>query len=60
MPVEGKLTLGSGSFNRYNPLDPEPARKSICYIFFATQAAEVEVDTETGKVDVLQILPPMM
>jgi CO/xanthine dehydrogenase Mo-binding subunit len=55
--LEGKLTLGSGSFNPdTTPLDPETGQGNPYATYsFATQAAEVEVDTETGKVDVLRI-----
>ena len=56
--AEGKLTLGSGYFNPdTTKLDPATG-SGVPYATyaFATQTAAVEVDTETGKVEVLQII----
>ncbi|KKM10393.1 nicotinate dehydrogenase medium molybdopterin subunit [Clostridiales bacterium PH28_bin88] len=56
--AEGRLTLGSGWFNpNTTKLDPDTG-SGIPYATyaFATQVAEVEVDTETGKVQVLNIV----
>lgn len=55
--LEGKLTLGSGWFNPdTTKLDPEKGQGTPYAAYaFATQAVEVEVDTETGKVEVLRI-----
>lgn len=56
--AEGKLTLGSGYFNpATTQLDPDTG-KGIPYATyaFAAQVAEVEVDTDTGKVEVLNIV----
>ncbi|MCO1602367.1 xanthine dehydrogenase family protein molybdopterin-binding subunit [Desulfosporosinus nitroreducens] len=55
---KGILTLGHGSYNPVTTmLDPETG-KGIPYATyaFATQVAEVEVDTETGIVEVKQIV----
>ena len=55
--AQGKLTLGSGWFNpETTKLDPETGY-GIPYATyaFATQVAEVEVDTITGEVQVLKI-----
>jgi CO/xanthine dehydrogenase Mo-binding subunit len=54
----GKLTLGSGMFNpETTSLDPETgAGIPYATYAFATQAAEVEVDTETGEVCVLRLV----
>lgn len=55
---EGILTLGHGSFNPDTTrLDPETGQ-GIPYATyaFATQVAEVEVDTDTGIVEVLKIV----
>lgn len=54
----GILTLGHGSYNPVTTaLDPETGR-GIPYATyaFATQVAEIEVDTETGIVEVKQIV----
>lgn len=54
---QGKLTLGSGWFNpATTTLDPETGY-GIPYgtYAFATQVVDVEVDTETGRVEVLKI-----
>lgn len=54
----GKLILGCGSFNPdTTKLDPETGygRPYGTYAF-ATQVAEVEVDTQTGKVEVINIV----
>ncbi|MGI6677957.1 MAG: xanthine dehydrogenase family protein molybdopterin-binding subunit [Dehalobacterium sp.] len=55
--VEGKLTVGSGRFNPdTTKLDQETGQGDPYATYsFATQAVEVEVDTETGKVEVLRI-----
>lgn len=55
--LEGKLTLGSGWFNPdTTKLNQETGQGTPYATYaFATQAAEVEVDTETGKVEVLRI-----
>lgn len=55
--TKGRLTLGSGRFNpETTALDPETG-KGVPYgtYAFATQVAEVVVDTKTGQVDVLKI-----
>jgi CO/xanthine dehydrogenase Mo-binding subunit len=55
---EGRIALGHGCFNpTTSPLDEETG-KGIPYATyaFATQWAEVEVDTETGEVTVLKIV----
>jgi CO/xanthine dehydrogenase Mo-binding subunit len=54
----GRLTLGSGWFNpETTSLDPETgAGIPYATYAFATQAAEVEVDTGTGEVRVLRIV----
>ncbi|MGB9660512.1 MAG: xanthine dehydrogenase family protein molybdopterin-binding subunit [Moorellaceae bacterium] len=54
----GKLTLGHGWFNpETTKLDPETG-SGIPYATyaFATQVAEVEVDTDTGRVEVKKIV----
>lgn len=54
---EGKLTLGHGSFNpATTELDEEGMGNPYATYAFATQWAEVEVDTETGEVTVLKIV----
>lgn len=55
---KGRLALGSGRFNpNTTVLDPETGSGIPYATFaFATQVAEVEVDTETGKVEVLNIV----
>lgn len=55
---KGILTIGHGSYNpTTTTLDPETG-KGVPYetYAFATQVAEVEVDTETGIVEVIQIV----
>lgn len=56
--TRGKLTFGSGWFNPdTTSLDIEDGQgKPYATYAFATQVAEVEVDTETGKVEVLTIV----
>lgn len=55
---KGKLTLGSGWFNPDTTgLNPETGHGSPYAAYaFATQIAEVEVDTLTGEVEVLKIV----
>lgn len=55
---KGKLTLGSGWFNPdTTTLDEHTGYgKPYATYAFATQIVEVEVDTETGRVEVLKIL----
>ncbi len=55
--LNGRLTAGSGWFNpETTSLDKATGQGSPYATYsFATQAAEVEVDTETGKVEVLRI-----
>lgn len=55
---KGKLTLGSGSFNPDTTGLDDETGYGIPYgtYAFATQVAEVEVDTATGKVDVLRLV----
>ena len=55
--VKGWPPLGSASFNPPTiPLDPETGQgKPFATYVYATQVAEVEVDDETGEVDVLRI-----
>lgn len=54
---KGKLTLGSGWFNPdTTSLDENTSfGKPYATYAFATQVVEVEVDTETGRVEVLRI-----
>ncbi|MEW5898467.1 MAG: molybdopterin cofactor-binding domain-containing protein [Bacillota bacterium] len=55
--ARGKLTLGSGWFNPPTTvLDGAGQGVPYATYSFATQVAEVEVDTETGKVRVLRIV----
>jgi len=56
--VLGRPPLGSASYNPPTvPLDPETGQgKPFNTYVYATQIAEVEVDTETGRVDVLRIV----
>jgi len=56
--AEGRLTVGSGYFNPdTTKLDPaDGSGRPYATYAFATQTAEVEVDTETGKVEVLKII----
>ena len=56
--MKGKLTLGHGWFNPATTgLDASTGEGSPYGTYaFATQVAEVEVDTETGKVEVLRIV----
>lgn len=53
----GLTIIGKGSFHTNGePLDPIDGQSPIIDVFlFGTQVAEVEVDTETGKVDVINI-----
>jgi CO/xanthine dehydrogenase Mo-binding subunit len=55
---DGLLTLGHGSFNPDTTELDKESGKGIPYATyaFATQWAEVEVDTETGEVTVLKIV----
>lgn len=55
---KGKLTLGHGWFNPDTTgLDPETGHGSPFGTYaFATQIVEVEVDTKTGKVEVLKVV----
>ena len=55
--VRGQPPLGSASFNPPTvPMDPETGQgKPFATYVYATQIAEVEVDDETGEVDVLGI-----
>lgn len=55
---EGKMTLGHGWFNPVTTGLDEETGKGVPYATyaFATQWAEVEVDTETGEVTVLQLV----
>lgn len=54
---KGKMTIGHGWFNPdTTSLDPETGRGNPYGAYaFATQVVEVEVDTETGQVEVLNI-----
>ena len=54
----GKPLLASGSYNPPTvPLDPETGQgKPFNTYVYATQIAEVEVDTETGDVSVLRVV----
>lgn len=56
--VLGRPLQASGSYNPPTaPLDPETGQgKPFNTYVYATQIAEVEVDTETGQVDVLRIV----
>lgn len=52
--------LGRGAYSTsgiYDPLDPQTGRskRSTAFWMYAAQAAEVEVDVETGKVTVLRL-----
>ena len=53
----GQTIVGSGSYHTTGvPMDPETGQGHVVDIYlFATQLAEVEVDTETGLVKVLNI-----
>jgi len=55
---EGKMTLGHGWFNPVTTGLDEETGKGVPYATyaFATQWAEVEVDTETGQVEVLRLV----
>ncbi|MFQ5804283.1 MAG: xanthine dehydrogenase family protein molybdopterin-binding subunit [Candidatus Methylomirabilales bacterium] len=55
--VKGRPPMGAGSYNPVTTfLDPETGRgKPYEAYVFAAQIAEVEVDTETGEVEVLRI-----
>jgi CO/xanthine dehydrogenase Mo-binding subunit len=54
----GRPALGSASFSPPTvPLDPETGQgKPYASYVYATHIAEVEVDTETGQVDVLRVV----
>lgn len=55
---KGKLAVGAGFFNpEITPLDDETGR-GVPYAtyHYCTQVAEVEVDTETGEVEVLSVV----
>lgn len=54
---KGKLTLGHGWFNPdTTSLDPETGQgRPFATFAFATQVVEVEVDTGTGKIEVIKI-----
>ena len=54
----GRPAVGTASFNPPTvPLDPETGQgKPFSTYVYATQIAEVEVDTETGWVDVLRVV----
>lgn len=56
--VFGRPPLGSASFNPPTvPMDPETGQgKPFNTYVYATQIAEVEVDTDTGQVDVVRIV----
>jgi len=56
--VKGQLPIGSASFNPATvPLDPETGQgKPFATYVYATQIAEVDVDDETGEVDVLRVV----
>jgi CO/xanthine dehydrogenase Mo-binding subunit len=55
---QGRPPVGTASFNPPTvPLDPETGQgKPFSTYVYATQIAEVEVDTETGWVDVLRVV----
>ena len=54
----GVVPVGSGSFTAHHtPLDPETGKGNPWQAYvFGTQIAEVEVDTETGAVEVLKVV----
>ena len=54
----GRPVLASASYNPpTTPLDPETGQgEPFCTYVYATQVAEVEVDTETGWVEVIRIV----
>ena len=56
--VLGRPSIGSASYNPPTvPMDPETGQgKPFSTYVYATQIAEVEVDDETGEVDVLRIV----
>ncbi|HWR41939.1 xanthine dehydrogenase family protein molybdopterin-binding subunit [Sporomusa sp.] len=56
--MKGKLTLGHGWFNPdTTSLDPETGQgKPYATYAFATQIAEVDVDTESGEIEVIRII----
>lgn len=56
--VRGEPALGSGSWNPPTvPMDPETGQgKPFNAYVYATQIAEVEVDDETGEVEVLRVV----
>lgn len=55
---QGRPIVASATYNPSRvPLDPESGQgKPFSAYAFATQMAEVEVDTETGQVDVLRVV----
>jgi carbon-monoxide dehydrogenase large subunit len=57
---KGAPIIGSGTFSvpEATPLDPETGQGTFSSLFwsYAAQTAEVEVDTTTGKVEVLKIV----
>ena len=55
---EGKMTLGHGWFNPVTTGLDEETGKGVPYATYAyaTQWAEVEVDTETGQVEVIKLI----
>lgn len=54
-PILGRGTYSTSGI--YDPLDPQTGRskRSTAFWMYAAQAAEVEVDLETGKVTVLRL-----
>lgn len=58
MRKKGKLSVGAGSFNpEITPLDDETGQGiPFATYHYCTQVAEVEVDTETGEVEVLSVV----
>jgi carbon-monoxide dehydrogenase large subunit len=57
---KGKPIIGNGTFSvpEATPLDPETGQGAYPSVFwlYGAQAAEVEVDPETGKVEILRIV----
>lgn len=55
---KGRLAVGAGSFNpQTTPLDEETGQGvPFATYHYCTQVAEVEVDTETGEVEVLSVV----
>jgi CO/xanthine dehydrogenase Mo-binding subunit len=56
--IAGRPAIGSASWNPPTvPLDPETSQgKPFSTYVYATQIAEVDVDDETGQVDVLRVI----